>query len=711
MRFRTRAAIWIAKCVSKVIRLFGKGSGLTLPGRIASAISPDILSELSATIGKKVIAVMGTNGKTTTNSILYHVLTGEGHTAIINRTGSNMMNGIVSAFVLAADRKGRLNADYACVEVDENASRTVLPKLKPDLILLTNISRDQLDRFGEVDLTRETLKKAFSSVPDAVLAVNADDVISYTLARECPNRYVTSGISEQIFAGTARSEIMESIFCRECGEKLEYDFFHYGQLGVYHCPNCGFARETPAFTASEIHRQDGGYALKIGEKPVHLATESTYHIYNVLAVWTIIQTLNIPAEGFAELAGTFEFANGREEAFRIGGTKVQLNLAKNPIGFQQKVSLVLQDKEPKDIIILINDGFQDGRDISWLWDVDFQYLADANASRIFVTGTRRYDMALRLKYESIPCEVVPDMKEAVTCLCAEGTGNLHIIVNYTALYSTNAMLRSMQDNGIEKTGDAHPEPVRIPEAGMQQEGKTLTIGHLYPDLLNLYGDRGNIQCMRKRLEWRGIGSKVIRVLSGDHPDFSGMDIVLLGGGSDREQELVCRYLCEIRDELADYIRKGGVVLAVCGGYQLLGKYYRTPTEKIEGIGIMNHYTEWGSPRLVGDIVLDSPLCTMPVTGFENHGGRTYLNAETAFGKVISGFGNGDQKDYEGAVFQNVIASYLHGPLLPKNPEICDLLLGWALKNRYGGDYSFPDLPDETERKASQVIVSRAQKKK
>ena len=147
----------------------------------------------------------------------------------------------------------------------------------------------------------------------------------------------------------------------------------------------------------------------------------------------------------------------------------------------------------------------------------------------------------------------------------------------------------------------------------------LTIGHLYPDLLNLYGDRGNIQCLRKRLEWRGIEAEVIPFISGDTIDFSKLDVVLLGGGSDREQELVCSHLQKIREDFRTYVEEDGVVLAVCGGYQLLGHYYKTQTKTIEGLGILDIKTEWEPERLIRNIVLDSPLFDTPVVGFENHG--------------------------------------------------------------------------------------------
>ena len=239
----------------------------------------------------------------------------------------------------------------------------------------------------------------------------------------------------------------------------------------------------------------------------------------------------------------------------------------------------------------------------------------------------------------------------------------------------------------------------------------LTIGHLYPDLLNRYGDRGNIQCFRKRLEWREIEAEVIPFLSGDKIDFSCLDIVLLGGGSDREQELVCGYLKDIRDDFKQYVEEGGVVLAVCGGYQLLGKYYKTQTKTIEGLAILDITTEWEPERLVKNIILDSPLFDMPVVGFENHGGRTYIGKHTPLGKVFFGYGNTGKSGYEGVVYKNVIATYLHGPLLPKNPQVCDYLLERALKRKYGGDVELAPLADELERSANSYIAERYSDKK
>ena len=234
----------------------------------------------------------------------------------------------------------------------------------------------------------------------------------------------------------------------------------------------------------------------------------------------------------------------------------------------------------------------------------------------------------------------------------------------------------------------------------------ITIGHLYPDLLNLYGDRGNIQCLMKRCQWRGIEAETIPFELEGEIDFSKLDIVLLGGGSDREQMLVCEKLKEIQKDFKAYVENYGVVIAICGGYQLLGNYYKTEQGTMKGLELVDLYTEQGEGRLIDNIVLQSDLLDMPIVGFENHGGRTYIKDNKPLGKVLYGAGNDGKSGYEGVVYKNVIGTYLHGPLLPKNPQLADWLISHALEQKYGKKIELAPLDDSQEKEANEYVYHR-----
>lgn len=236
----------------------------------------------------------------------------------------------------------------------------------------------------------------------------------------------------------------------------------------------------------------------------------------------------------------------------------------------------------------------------------------------------------------------------------------------------------------------------------------INICHLYPDLLNLYGDRGNVTAFVKRCQWRDIPVKVWEMNLGDEIDFNKYDFVFLGGGSDREQNLIAADMKKYRDQLKEAIENGMVVLAICGGYQLLGKYYRTRAgEDIPGLGILDFYTKVGDKRLVGDAVFEMTYggAVLKVVGFENHSGQTFLGDIQPLGKVLSGSGNNGRDGKEGAKYKNVFCSYLHGPLLPKNPGLTDILVSLALK-RQGGKGRLKHLDDSFEDRARRVMLKR-----
>ncbi len=241
----------------------------------------------------------------------------------------------------------------------------------------------------------------------------------------------------------------------------------------------------------------------------------------------------------------------------------------------------------------------------------------------------------------------------------------------------------------------------------------ITVCHLYPDLLNLYGDRGNVMAFAQRCRWRGIPVRIKEINLGDRVQFEDYDFLFLGGGSDREQSLMAGDMFNRMDSLKTAVGEGLVVLAICGGYQLLGRYYRMPDgTEIPGLGLMEHYTEAGDSRLIGNVIVEAEIDGVKsrLVGFENHGGRTYLNGVSPLGRVVHGGGNNGTDKTEGARYKNVFCSYLHGPLLPKNPALTDLLIALALRRR-GQNHRLSPLEDDFELRANQAMADRLLGKK
>lgn len=442
MKMRRLLAVWSAHCIKLACQLTGK-QGATLAGKAALTIYPPILKELAKEVKQDIFVVCGTNGKTTTNNLLASVLEGNQQKVVCNRTGSNMLNGVVSAFVLNAGFSGHLKADYACIEVDEASTVKVFPHFQPDYMILTNLFRDQLDRYGEIDTTMELLAKAMHMAPHMKILANADDSLSAFLTLEQKNPHAFYGISQQVIQEEDAREVREGQFCKRCGEKMTYHFYHYSQLGDYECPHCGFKRPIPDYDASQVSLTDG-LSFQVGETTIKANYRGFYNVYNILAVYGAASMAGIPLSQFNRILGDYTPQFGRNELFEINGTKVLLNLAKNPAGFNQNISAVMTDQTPKDIIILINDNSQDGIDVSWLWDVDFDRLQHANAASITVCGKRCRDMQLRLKYVDIPSDLEPDIENAITAKLQNGTKNLYVLVNYTGLYSTHNILKKLE---------------------------------------------------------------------------------------------------------------------------------------------------------------------------------------------------------------------------------------------------------------------------
>lgn len=242
---------------------------------------------------------------------------------------------------------------------------------------------------------------------------------------------------------------------------------------------------------------------------------------------------------------------------------------------------------------------------------------------------------------------------------------------------------------------------------VRDDVKPLTIVHLFPELLNLYGDGGNVIALTRRLRWRGLPVEVREVGMGDAMDFSQADIVFIGGGADREQMIVKDAMVARKSELSAYVADGGVLLAVCGGYQFLGHSYAMDDVVVEGLGVIDMETVRGEGRLIGNAVIQSDICDIPIVGFENHGGRTTLGSDAKpLGRVLGKtFGNNGEDGFEGVHQGNLIGTYLHGPLLPKNPQVADYLIAQAFDRR-GDALELAPLDDAIELEANRVMAKR-----
>lgn len=443
MSLRRLAAVWTAKIAHVGCKAVGK-QGATLAGKLALRIDPSILKELGKQVKKEVFVVCGTNGKTTTNNILYSVLKAEGKKVVYNHTGSNMLNGVVSAFVLAAKWTGNLDADYACIEIDEASTVRVFPHLKPDYMIVTNLFRDQLDRYGEIDATMNFLKTSMQMAPDMKVIVNGDDALTTFIAMESGNEYITYGIGERYFKdGENLKEMHEGNICKKCGGKLHYNFYHYSQLGDYECISCDFKRPELNFNAKNI-TEGGKLSFDVDNFHISASYRGFYNVYNILAVYAATKSIGLTLENFNEVLETSERQYGRMEHFSIKGTDILLNLAKNPAGFNQNVMAVLEDKKDKDIIILVNDKEQDGIDVTWLWDVDFDKFADESVKSITTCGLRRQDLSLRLKYVGVSSVQEADIEKAIRDRIEHGVGNLYLLVNFTGLLGTHNVLKKLE---------------------------------------------------------------------------------------------------------------------------------------------------------------------------------------------------------------------------------------------------------------------------
>jgi UDP-N-acetylmuramyl tripeptide synthase len=445
---RDGVAIAAGRLTAATSRALRFGGGTTLPGRLAGAVSPGIVRRLSARFAHGVVLISGTNGKTTTARLLGGAIDAAGLVAIHNRAGANLISGIASALIEHASLSGEPRGDLGLFEVDEATLPAAIEATRPRAVCLLNLFRDQLDRYGEIDIIAGLWRRALEQLgDDAIVIFNADDPLVADVGRTFAGRITTFGLEtsrETATAAGARTleDAADSRYCYRCGRPYEYTLVTVGHMGHYHCPQCGDARPAAHVAARDVrlHGADGAtLTLAWEDTALSLSTNlpGLYNVYNVTAAAAAAVALGIASETIGRGIMATAPAFGRGERVTIDGREALMLLAKNPAGFNEVLRTVLAAEETPVVLLAINDLIADGRDISWLWDVDFEMLRD-RARAVVVTGIRADDMALRLKYAGVNGGHVAVERDGARALTRardalrEGE-RLYMLTTYTAM--------------------------------------------------------------------------------------------------------------------------------------------------------------------------------------------------------------------------------------------------------------------------------------
>lgn len=439
MKLRIVLAIIVCKLLRLLSRLLHRG-GTAMPGRIALKICPQLLSVVSA--GVKTVAITGTNGKTTSARMVEQAFMEQGMSYFANRSGANLISGITTEFVMNSSLGGRCRKEYAVIECDEAAARRVFPQLKPRVVLVTNLFRDQLDRFGEVTHTLENIREALKGAPGAKLCLNADCSLTASLAGDLPNDAVYFGINRGALASRPKPEISDATHCIRCKAEYEYDYISYGHLGSFRCPRCGYSRHEADYAVTGVLHQGADssetlMSLKGRSFVVTVNLPAVYNIYNAVGAVAALCEMGLSAQPAISALAGFKCGFGRMERFPIGGAGARMMLVKNPAGCNQVIEFLENVKERFALLVCLNDRSADGTDISWIWDADFEGLGRLSGwlDQVMVAGDRAADMAVRIKYAGISPEHISierDYEKLVQWM-AEQDKPVFIMPTYTAM--------------------------------------------------------------------------------------------------------------------------------------------------------------------------------------------------------------------------------------------------------------------------------------
>jgi UDP-N-acetylmuramyl tripeptide synthase len=445
-----RVARALARLARATSRRVGRTGGTTAPGRVLLRLSPRALARMSSRLEAGSVLVSATNGKTTTAAMIAAALEREGRRIVHNRAGSNMSWGVATALLDAGREPGQLGL----FEVDEAWLPAVARDVQPRMLLLANLFRDQLDRYGELELLADRWAELVAELDGrARFVLNADDPLVADLGRE-RSGVTYFGVEDDSQALPGMQHAADSKHCRNCGHAYDYEAVYLGHMGRYRCPNCGRERPAPAIAATrvELEGMEGSrVSLRTpqGELSVRLPLPGLYNVYNAVAAAATALELGVPLETVGEALEGFGGAFGRVETIPIDGRRLSILLIKNPAGANEVLRTLTLENGRLDLWMALNDRIADGRDVSWVWDADFEVLA-GRVRRVTCSGTRAEEMALRLKYAGIDASlsVERDLGRSLDSAVANAEGErVYALPTYTALLELRDLLA---DRGLAK---------------------------------------------------------------------------------------------------------------------------------------------------------------------------------------------------------------------------------------------------------------------
>ena len=445
-RVRIFFAVLVCKLSRALIRLLGRG-GTAFPGRMALKICPDVLGALSE--GVRTILITGTNGKTTSSRMIEQAFIDQKRSYFSNKSGANLISGITAEFAMNSTLTGHCKKEFAVIECDEAASKTVLKYLKPEVIVATNVFRDQLDRYGEITHTLNNIIEGISHSPESLLCLNADCSLIASIPEHVPNPVVFFGINVPLDDGDSK-ELSDASHCIHCKTEYEYDYHTYGHLGGFRCPKCGYSRPIPQYAVTEISALDVDSSsvnmdLNGRDLFLHINLPAVYNIYNAAGAAAALDAFGFQRAEIASALASFDCGFGRMEKFDLEGRPGRMMLVKNPAGCNQVMRYLAALPDNAMFVVCLNDNDADGTDISWIWDADFERLSTMGErlDQVLVSGIRAEDMFLRLKYAGVPEErmtVLHDYHDLIDRMC-RSEHRVFIMPTYTAMLDLRSLLQ------------------------------------------------------------------------------------------------------------------------------------------------------------------------------------------------------------------------------------------------------------------------------